>query len=239
MPKAKNPIRETSASEPSDEVSKTYRRRQNWWLSLHQDKSRSNLLTESEIEKLLAACGSGYADYYLFLLIAARTGMRLGEVLALKWGNVDFEKGVIWVKRSYRRGRVTPPKNGKVRKVDMSAQLAETLKAELPKAADELIVNRDGYFMEQNFVRRVYDRIMKKAALRKRKFHSLRHSFASILLSKGAQLVYVSRQLGHSSVSITSDIYTHWISDDDNRHVDLLDPAQSDVVYTQPKAVSA
>jgi len=121
---------------------------------------------------------------------------------------------------------------------DMSAQLAETLKSNLPKAADELVLNRDEYFIEQNYIRRVYDRILKKAGLRKRKLHSLRHSFASILLSKGAQLLYVSRQLGHSDISITANIYAHWIDYSDNRHVDLLDHAQPDVVYTQPKAVS-
>lgn len=198
-----------------------------------QPITEQNVFTESEIEKLLAVCTSEFSDYYLFMLIASRTGMRLGETLALKWKDVDHEKGVIWVKRSYRRGRITPPKNGKHRKVDMSAQLAERLKSELPKVADKLIVNCDGYFYEQNHIRRVYDRIIKKAGLRKRKFHSLRHSFASILLSKGAQLLYVSRQLGHSDISITANIYAHWIDYSDNRHVDLLDHPEPDVVYTQ------
>jgi integrase len=200
--------------------------------------TEQNVFTETEIEKLLAVCRSSYREFYLLILIAARTGMRMGEILALRWGDVDFKNGLIWVKRSYRRGRITPPKNGKTRKVDMSAQLAETLKAELPKDADELIVNQDGYFYDQNYIRRVWARMLKSAKLRFRKFHSLRHSYASILLSKGAQLLYVSRQLGHSNISITADIYTHWLDDADNRHVDMLDPAHSDVVYPQPEAVS-
>jgi integrase len=121
-----------------------------------QPITEKDVFTESEIEKLLTTCQKHYADYYLFHLIAARTGMRLGEVLALRWGDVDQKKGVNWVKRSYRRGRITPPKNGKVRKVDMSAQLAQTLEAELPKYTKELIVNRDDYFIEQNYIRRDY-----------------------------------------------------------------------------------
>jgi len=197
-----------------------------------------NVFCESEIEKLLAVTQSSLPDFYLLMLIAARTGMRMGEILALKWGDVDFKAGVIWVKRSYRRGRITPPKNGKVRQVEMSTQLAETLRAKLPKDADELIVNRNGYFYNQNKIRYVWRRILKMAKLRWRKFHSLRHSYASILLSKGAQPLYVSRQLGHTDISITVNIYTHWINSNENRHVDLLDPVKLHVVRTQPKAVS-
>jgi integrase len=74
---------------------------------------------------------------------------------------------------------------------------------------------------------------------RKRNLHSLRSRFASILFSKAAPLFYVSRQLGHSDVSITANIYAHWINNKDNRHVELLDSAQPDVVYPQSVAVSA
>jgi integrase len=66
--------------------------------------------------------------YYPPILLALRTGMRIGEIRALKWKDLDFENRLIEVKRSCRQGRITKPKNRKGRKVDMSRQLAEVLR---------------------------------------------------------------------------------------------------------------
>jgi integrase len=75
--------------------------------------TEADVYTEVQIEKLLAACKTMYPDYYLFFMIACKTGARLGECIALRWGGIDHEKGVIWVRRSFRRGRVELPKNGR------------------------------------------------------------------------------------------------------------------------------
>ncbi len=97
----------------------------------------------------------------------------------------------------------------------------------------ELVFNRYGSPIEQNFIRRVFKRVLKKAGLRGIKLHGLRHSFASILLSQGADLFYVSKQLGHSGINITSDIYGHFIPSEGNREVDLLDsPAPASTLST-------
>jgi integrase len=171
--------------------------------------TEQDVFNEAQIEKLLAACSTVHPEYYNLFLISAKCGTRLGETIALKWGNIDFKNGFIWVKRSYRRGRITPPKNNKIRKVKMSAQLAKTLKAQLPKDADALITDYCGSYVPQNKVRIAHAKIIKAAGLKYHKFHSLRHSYASIMLSKGASPVFVKNQLGHSSIDITVDIYTH------------------------------
>jgi len=88
----------------------------------------------------------------------------------------------------------------------------------------ELVFNRHGQAMEQNFIRRVYKRILKKAKLRHIKFHGFRHTFCAHLLSKGVSPYYVSKQAGYSSINITCDIYGSWISTEKNRHVNLLNP---------------
>jgi integrase len=198
--------------------------------------TETDVFTEPQIDQLLSACKAHFPDYHMLFLIAAKTGMRLGETLALKWGDVDLKKGVIWVKRSFRRGRITPPKNGKIRKVKMSAPLADALKTELPKAADKLITDYNGSYLPQNQARRIYVQILDKAYLEYRKFHSLRHSYASIMLSKGASPVYVKKQLGHSSIDITVDIYTHWIDDDENDQADLIEMRQS-VAYMRSEKI--
>ena len=101
----------------------------------------------------------------------------------------------------------------------------------------ELVFNRYGSPIEQNYIRRVFKRVLKKAGLRDIKLHGLRHSYASILLSEGANLFYVSKQFGHSGLNITSDIYGHFIPSEGNREVDLLDSPAPASTLSAPKAL--
>jgi integrase len=80
-----------------------------------------------------------------------------------------------------------------------------------------------GQPLEQNYIRRVFKRILSKAGLREIRFHDLRHTFASLLLTQGETPVYVKEQLGHSSIQITVDIYGHLIPGTNKKAVDKLD----------------
>ena len=124
--------------------------------------------------------------------------------------------------KSYRRGKFNPPKNGKVRKVDMSDQLTDVLKGLITTRKKEalksgkgelpdLLFTQGGDVMEQNFVRKIHNRILMKAGIRKIRIHDLRHTYASLLLTQGESPVYVKEQLGHHSIQITVDIYGHLI----------------------------
>jgi len=85
----------------------------------------------------------------------------------------------------------------------------------------------------------VYKKLVKTAGLHYIKLHGLRHTFASILLSEGANLFYVSKQLGHSSINITSNVYGHFIPTKGNRAVDLLDFAAPKRHQNAPKLVKS
>lgn len=113
-------------------------------------------------------------------------------------------------------------------------ELSENLKRGF-KDVKELVFQHDGQIMKQFFISDVYKRILKKAGLRYRKFHSLRHSFCANLLSKGVSPYYVSRQVGHSSINIICDTYGSWIRTEDNRHVNLLDSVRPNAPYTHPE----
>jgi len=155
------------------------------------------------------------------------TGMRLGELLAVRWKDIDLKNNYNMVGQSRRRGRYTKPKNGKSRNGDMSNQLADALMEELRlgfKDVDELVF-RYVETNRQNFIRNLYRRILKNAKLRYIKFHGLRNTFCAHLLSEGVSPYYVSQQSGYSSINITCDIYGSWIRTEENRHVNLLDPA--------------
>ena len=198
---------------------------------------RNQVLKAEQAEELLTTCKKEFAQYYSFILTALRTGLRLGEILALRWGDIDFKERQIRVRRSYRRGRFTRPKSGRSRSVDMSDQLTETLKGMLtsqPKEIEDLVFNRNGQPIEQNYIRRKFKKILIRAEIPQIRLHDLRHTFASILLSQGVPIYYVSCQLGHSSIDITCDIYGHWLRTIDNRHVNVLDNPHSNAPYAHP-----
>jgi integrase len=120
----------------------------------------------------------------------------------------------------------------------MSDQLQECLKelhiqrkAEALSTGKEsikkIIFHRDGQYIEQNFIRRIFKRVLAKAGIRENKVHSTRHSYASQLLSRGTSPVYVKEQLGHSSISITVDIYGKWLKNKDRNIVNILDSSNT------------
>ena len=77
--------------------------------------------------------------------------------------------------------------------------------------------------MEQNYIREVFKRILRKAGIREMRLHDIRHTFASLLLSNGESPVYVKEQLGHSSIQMTVDIYGHLIPGSNRGAVNKLD----------------
>ena len=199
-------------------------------------KTDVNVLTRDEVRVFLETVAERSPRYYPFFLCALRTGMRLGELLALEWGDVDFRGGFIEVRRAYVKGQITTPKNGKSRRIDMSRQLAETLKSllvERKKEAlakgwgevpEQVFVNEDGGVIhEANLRNRVFFKALAKAGLRRIRIHDLRHTFASLLIQNSESLAYVKEQLGHHSIQITVDIYGHLVPGANRQAVDRLD----------------
>lgn len=204
-------------------------------------------LTPEEVGVFLDTCRSHYPEYYPFFLCAFRTGMRLGELLALRWGDVDWRGKFILVRRSFRRGLTTGTKTGKQRRVDISEQLYEALQdlylqrkkealASGSGEVTEVIFHRHGEPMPQNSIRHVFKRVLRKAGLRDIRFHDIRHTYASLLLTAGVSPVYVKEQLGHSSIQMTVDIYGHLIPSSNRDQVNLLD-SQPAATYPQPAEI--
>lgn len=203
-------------------------------MKLKKEKPEIHLIDVNELAVFLDTAKNHFPSYYPFFLTLTKTGMRLGEALALRWGDVDFHNRVIWVQRSYRRGITDKPKNGKTRRVDMSDRLVEGLSSHLAHEkrdalrkgwgeVPDLVFHQGRMEMEQNYIRRVFKRILRKAGLREVRLHDLRHSFGSILLSSGESPVYVKEQLGHQSIQITVDVYGHWIPSESKKGVSVLD----------------
>ena len=199
-------------------------------------KDKISPLTWEESDKYLDTARAHYPRHYPMCLTLCRTGMRLGEVVALQPGDLDFNGRFIEVRRSYSKGRITTPKTGEGRRVDMSGQLAEVLKAHLVERKKETLRNgwkeppewlfydtQGGLLDEDHWRRRVHSKILEKAGLRHVRIHDLRHTYATLRLSKGDNILDVSKQLGHASVKMTLDVYAHWIPGGKKSEVDGLD----------------
>ena len=195
-------------------------------------------LTSDEVSVLLAAARKDFPRDYPLFLCALRTGLRLGELIALQWPDLDFNGRFIEVRRNLVAGRVTTPKNGKTRRVDMSAQLTDALGALLRAMKKETLKNGWGSVPEwvfctesggprdsDNLRHRVFYKLLEKAELRRVRFHDLRHTFASLLLQNGESPTYVKEQMGHSSIQVTVDVYGHLIPGANRQAVDRLDDA--------------
>ena len=167
------------------------------------------------------------------VMTAVMTGMRRGELLAVTWGDVDWLRNRLHVRRSIGLGgRVTKPKSARsVRAIAMTPTLAAELKRHRLAARwseeDDLIFPSshrtplDG----RNMVREVFDPAVRRAKLPRMRFHDLRHTFASLLIAQGAHPKYISEQLGHASVQITMDRYSHLMDQSYSDESDKLEAA--------------
>jgi integrase len=171
--------------------------------------------TREEVSKLLAVARERFPRWYPLLLGALRTGLRQGELLALRWTDVDFAGAFVRVEQNLVRGVLTSPKSHQRRRVDLSAQLVTELlnlrrrqRAAWLKRGELMpplvFASASGGFVDEANLRHVYGRILTAAGLRHLKFHGLRHTYAALLLGSGATLTYVRDQMGHKSIQVTA-----------------------------------
>jgi len=177
---------------------------------------RQRVLCDDEIAALLEAAREPYRP---ILATAVYTGMRLSEVLGLVWGDVDLEGGFVNVEYQLsRQGERVEPKTPQAkRSVVLMPALGRTLR-ELKLAS---AFSRDDDFVfatvkgtphgYRNIERRGLDAAAEKAGIDDLHFHDLRHTFASMLIEAGADIVFLSNQLGHANPSITLQVYSHMI----------------------------
>ncbi len=170
-----------------------------------------DVFSPEEVWALVRAAASEQ-DAAVFLT-AAFTGLRRGELLALHWRDVDFSGSLIRVRSSYANGALTTPKSGKVRSVPLAPDVAEALaklgQREHFTGDDDLVFGGEwGGYLDGSALRRRYDAALKRAGLRKLRFHDLRHTFGTRMISK-ADIRRVQEWMGHASIQTTMQ-YLHY-----------------------------
>jgi integrase len=189
-----------------------------------RDAEPTHEWTDEEIEALFAAseelaqrADSKY-DYSPVLRTAIYTGLRLGELLGLQWTDVDFETGVLHVRRQWTlTGELTEPKTKKgVRRVplgdDMVAYLRrQKLASKYSTEGDFVFASKAGTpLSHRNVQARGFEAARDKAELPDTlTFHSMRHAFASLAAHRGVPVSVLSQVMGHADVGITQRVYMH------------------------------
>jgi integrase len=193
--------------------------------------------TADEVRGLLEVARREWPEWHAFFLTLARTGLRIGEGLALRRDAVDLGQWRVYVKQTWTRGRLGTAKGGRRRTVDLSPQAAETLRTWLSVQAAEAAVegcppapwlfpSPAGTPWDDRWVRaRVWRPLLRRAGLRYRGPHQLRHSYASQLIAAGAHPKYIQAQMGHASIRVTMDVYGTLFPGAFARLVDALDGA--------------
>ncbi len=183
-------------------------------------KSRPAYYTGDELARLWPELA--YRPVYAALCKAAvLTGLRFGELAALGWSDVDLLQRELHVRQTYTSGiGLGTPKSGEPRTVDLTPQAAALFESWFAESGGKGLVfeREDGGYVEPRYLtRHVLYPALERAGIsrvgergRKRDFHSFRSTFARIALEHGAEITWVQRQLGHSSITLTVDLYGAW-----------------------------
>jgi integrase len=181
------------------------------------DATRFDFYTPEDIAALIRHAANPQ-DAALYLT-AAFTGLRRGELVALRWRDIDFPGSAIRVWASYAKGTLTTPKSGKPRVVplvpDVAATLARLSQRTHTTGEDDLVFpGPAGGYLDASALRRRYITAQKAAGLRPLRFHDLRHTFGSLAINR-ASIVQVQSWMGHADVDTTSRYLHHKSRADD------------------------
>ncbi len=185
-------------------------------------KEELAVLNEAEAQRMLREARS--TEIFIPVLLACTLGMRRGEIVALKWADVDLEVGAVLVRRNavQVKGAVImkDTKTGESRGVALPPFVTAELKAHKTRQAEarlqmgnrwqdnDLVCTRDGSPMKPEWLSSTFLYFTRTHGFNVT-FHGLRHTHASLLLSKGVNMKVVQERLGHSKMAMTSDLYTH------------------------------
>ncbi len=196
-------------------------------LPIEQKETRA--LTKKEIGIILNICKKDYEQFLPLLYTAINTGLRKGEILALRWQNINFKEELIKVQHSLYKGKLTTPKSKtSKRSINMSKSLKKVLlelKLETSGKDENFVFtnSNNGALDSKNIINRFYKPLIKKSDIGHVRFHDLRHTFASQLITNGVDIKYIQTQLGHASTRMTLDTYGHLLPDSNEKALKVLD----------------
>ena len=182
------------------------------------------ILNDKEIKKLERYCLKLNTLKSIGIVICLNTGLRIGEICALKWENIDLDKREIYIKETVRRIYSKEQKGVKKTKVVIDTAKTQTSIRTIPISSklyeilvplknkykkEEFFLNGNQKMIEPRSYRNSFKDFLKKTKMKSYNFHILRHTFATKCIEMGMDVKSLSEILGHSSVEITLNKYVH------------------------------
>ena len=159
-------------------------------------------------ERLLEAASTIDTNAGVIVLLGGEAGLRCGEMMALEWSDVDFDRGCLEVERSEWKGQVTVPKGGRGRRLPMTVRLSDALRQHRHVRGRRVLCERSGRTFTQKMVRSRVRWAECRADLCPKGVHALRHTFCSHLAMRGAPAKAIQELAGHKSLA-TTQRYMH------------------------------
>ena len=198
-------------------------------------------LNEDQVQRLLITAERMDDRFFALYYLAIATGMRLGEILGLKWDDIDLNQGIIKVQRQLTKCRTgfeftSPKTNAGIRQINLGSKTIEVMQSHLQRLQAEKLIAGDswkdnnivfpstiGTPMNRSNLRKRFQTALRNAGLPSIRFHDLRHTAASLMLNNGIPVIIVSKRLGHARASITLDVYGHLIPSKQQEAAILMD----------------
>lgn len=183
----------------------------------------------------------------MLIVMALGTGLRQGELLALKWSDIDFANNTVSVSKSIklvyivdkdgnRKSSIleqTPKTKSSIRTIPVPSNIIDELKlykkeqekkseSELYKDNDIIFADDTGNYLDSRYLSKRYTKLLKEAEIDYKKFHSLRHTYATRLFETGIPIKTVQVLMGHSDIKTTMNIYTHVMPEEKTKAVEKL-----------------
>ena len=186
------------------------------------DKIKRPKITERPIEcfsmkeqkQIEQAVLNGNKDKLYGILLCLYSGLRIGELIALQWSDIDFVKGILTVSKSCHDGKdgliIDEPKTANSRRmIPLPKQLLPILKGVKKKSDSSFVVSSNGSFVSVRSYQRSFELLLKRLNIPHKGFHSLRHTFATRAIECGMDVKTLSEILGHKNPTVTLNRYTH------------------------------
>lgn len=181
------------------------------------------------LEEIKIILGEAEGFFKNMLTVAFFSGLRSGELLALKWSDVNFQSKEIHINTSTRKGKETSPKTKtSTRVVDMLKVVEDALKNQYLdtglRSEYVFVSSRNKPFLwVESLTKRHWHPLLRRCALDQRDFYHTRHTFATLMLKQKEELMWVSKMLGHKDSSITLQRYAKFVEDKKIKRAEFLD----------------